>query len=529
MHKTLALALVAIATGLPSIVVAEDARSILKTAYEKQLARWDGVDLYAVEQTIMGNEAKSYFRRTTVTDSAGDSQVMFLTVPSHVVESGDCIRSQTLTPDELERFAASAEMTGSAAGSGIEDGLEDAGLPRGLLSASGSSPNATFDPRVMMGANAEFLRGAADAQRQNAAEAAGPDGTDQADQMARFIRNARLIGVESIDGRNAYHLQSKDLGPAQQIDGGEYKMDTMSIWFDTEHYVSLRMKMDGTLTSEGETRPMTIENIQTDYRVVPGSNLYEPYQQITRMSGMMDSSQQAELREAEKQLAELEQQMASMPASQRRMMEQMMGPQLEMIRNMASGGGFQTEIVTNAIMVNPPMTGQDGKNCPSVPMNEKDLGMVRDIQANLATLGYYTGAADGVLNKQTAIAISKFESANGLKVTGRPSPQLSQHIEAQLSGLSKADLSPDYLAGDWCTDVVQERSLYTFATDGSYRVGVVGITITQMDGINYLPETYDHERFFEKVEHVGTKSDNRFSVIKKGGSELAFTRGNCFK
>jgi hypothetical protein len=135
------------------------------------------------------------------------------------------------------------------------------------------------------------------------------------------------------------------------------------------------------------------------------------------------------------------------------MMEQMMGPQLEMIRNMASGGGFQTEIVTNAIMVNPPMTGQDGKNCPSVPMNEKDLGMVRDIQANLATLGYYTGAADGVLNKQTAIAISKFESANGLKVTGRPSPQLSQHIEAQLSGLSKADLSPDYLAGDWCTDV----------------------------------------------------------------------------
>ena len=161
MHKTLALALVAIATGLPSIVVAEDARSILKTAYEKQLARWDGVDLYAVEQTIMGNEAKSYFRRTTVTDSVGNSQTMFLTVPSHVVESGDCIRSQTLTPDELERFAASAEMTGSAAGSGIEDGLEDAGLPRGLLSASGSSPNATFDPRVMMGANAEFLRGQA--------------------------------------------------------------------------------------------------------------------------------------------------------------------------------------------------------------------------------------------------------------------------------------------------------------------------------------------------------------------------------
>ena len=42
-----------------------------------------------------------------------------------------------------------------------------------------------------------------------------------------------------------------------------------------------------------------------------------------------------------------------MPASQRKMMESMMGPQLEMMRNMAAGGGFQMETVIEEITVNP--------------------------------------------------------------------------------------------------------------------------------------------------------------------------------
>jgi hypothetical protein len=89
---------------------------------------------------------------------------------------------------------------------------------------------------------------------------------------------------------------------------------------------------------------MTIEQSNIDYRTVPGSKMYEPYKRVMRMTGVMDPKQQKEMEEARGKLAELDQQLAAMPPAQRQMVMNQMGPQLTMIRNMASGGGF--EIVT---------------------------------------------------------------------------------------------------------------------------------------------------------------------------------------
>jgi hypothetical protein len=253
------------------------------------------------------------------------------------------------------------------------------------------------------------------------------------------------------------------------------------MWIDTEEYVPLRMKMDGTLTVDGETKPMSIENIQTDYRTVPNSNMYESYKQIMKMSGMLDPEQEAQMQEAAQQMAELEKQMASMPASQRQMMEKMMGPQLEMMRNMSSGGGFQVEMVTNSITVNPPITGANGQPCP------------------------------------TSSSISM----------GSSNPDAGASASNEIRELE--ELTTDYLEGFWCTEVVQERELYKFAADGSYRLGVVGITITQMDGINYFPDNYNRQEFLDQFEFVSHKDADRFTVKKKGGSELTLTRGNCFE
>jgi poly(A) polymerase Pap1 len=76
---------------------------------------------------------------------------------------------------------------------------------------------------------------------------------------------------------------------------------------------------------------------------------------------------------------------------------------------------------------------------------------------------------------------------------------------------------------------MQERELYSFAADGSYRLGVVGLTITQADGINYFPETFSRQSFLDEFESVATKEEGRFSVTLKGGSQEAFLRGNCFQ
>lgn len=344
---------------LPAGGHSADARSILETAQEKQLERWEGVNVYRVDETLMGHGTQTYHQRFEVTDEAGSAQTLFMPVSRADLTGEACGSARRMTPDELDAYASGLEMTTEATAEGIEDGLEDAGLPRGLLAASGSDPNATFDPRVMLGGGAAMMRAVAESERAAAADPdrAAREATESADHMAQFVESARLVGTETVDGRKAYRLEASGMDQVQEMDDGEYRLHTMTLWVDTEEHVMLRMKMDGDLTQGSETRPISIEQIQSDFRNVPGSRLYEPYRRTLKMTGMLDDAQQAELRQSQQQLAELEQQMAAMPAGQRAMMERMMGSQLEMLRNMASGEGFQMEMIVDAITVNPKSCG----------------------------------------------------------------------------------------------------------------------------------------------------------------------------
>jgi peptidoglycan hydrolase-like protein with peptidoglycan-binding domain len=72
------------------------------------------------------------------------------------------------------------------------------------------------------------------------------------------------------------------------------------------------------------------------------------------------------------------------------------------------------------------------------------------IQRDLETLGYEPGNTDGEATVETAIAISKFQSENGLEVTGEPSPQLAGIIKASMNGngpASDASTSPASAGG----------------------------------------------------------------------------------
>ena len=61
--------------------------------------------------------------------------------------------------------------------------------------------------------------------------------------------------------------------------------------------------------------------------------------------------QQKEMQEAQKQLAEFEKQLEQMPESQRDMIMSQMGPQMEMMKKMASGGGLETLTEVHEIRV----------------------------------------------------------------------------------------------------------------------------------------------------------------------------------
>lgn len=370
MRSLFALTTLVVAGMLPAISLAQDAQSILQTMQQKQLHRWDGVNDYVVNQSMMGHATEMYFQRTEVTDHDGKVQTLFLPISASQRASGSCTNSPLqMTPEALETYASGAEAFGAGMGEEIETGLEKAGLPRGLLAASGSTPMATFDPRVMMGSGATFARAAAEAQRRQAGETSRNQASarESADHMMQFMKTAKFVGHEQVDGRKAYHLSSDKIHQVTEDGGRKYTMDAMSLWIDARDYVPLRMKIEGTLTSGGETRRMAIEVFQTDYRNVPGSKMYESYKQVMKISGMLDAAQEAEMHQATAKMADFEKKMANMPASQRKMLENMMGPQLEMMRTMASGGGFHSETIVRSIRVNPGAVAEDGSPCPAAP------------------------------------------------------------------------------------------------------------------------------------------------------------------
>ena len=69
----------------------------------------------------------------------------------------------------------------------------------------------------------------------------------------------------------------------------------------------LRMRLEGTVSQDGTARPLTIEKRELDYRPIPGSDLYESYRQVLSIGGWQELGPEAA--EAQRQMAELEQQL----------------------------------------------------------------------------------------------------------------------------------------------------------------------------------------------------------------------------
>jgi len=358
MHRFFVVAFVFVLTTYSAASIAQDAQSIMQNMRDKQIERWEGVDTYRTSLSIMGNGAQLKFGRVTVTGVEGDSYDIFRQA---VLNEDPCVSGNEgtmanegsmadLTPEQLEQAASVLVFGGQVMGDTMDAEMTAAGLPPGMLAATGSDPWATFDPRQMYGAGAEIFRGAAEAKRERAAEIAAPDTTIS--DMAIYSQSAKLVGTEPINGRDAYHLRSEDMNLTQVGDGGEFTIQTISMWIDTKEYVPLKMTMVGSIVSDGQTRPVKMEKLDLDYRNVPDSNMYESYRQVTNMAGVMGPEDQARMQEAQAQLAEFDKQMAQLPQAQRDMTMSMMGPQMEMMRTMASGGGIEIVTEVHEIVAN---------------------------------------------------------------------------------------------------------------------------------------------------------------------------------
>ena len=72
---------------------------------------------------------------------------------------------------------------------------------------------------------------------------------------------------------------------------------------------------------------------------------------------------------------------------------------------------------------------------PALPADE----LTQMIQKDLVALGYDPGTIDGQLTTKTQVAISKFQSDNGLPVTGEPSPQLAGVMASKVEQMRGGD------------------------------------------------------------------------------------------
>jgi len=280
MRYGLALCSFAVLFALPGIASSEDAQSILDKAHQNQVQRWEGVASYIVDQSMMGNRTAILYERTEVQDAAGNAQPAFRMVPQ----------------DEIQQRQA----------------------------ASGGSQN-------LSPANSKLF-------------AMGTNAQEEFSGMEEFAGTARFIGKESVGGRQAFHIRNEDISRTQKTDDGEFTLNSISVWIDAEEYVTLRMQMDGIAKSGNESRPIRIEKLNEDYRTVADSDMYKSFRQVMRIGGILSAKDQKEMQKAQKEFAKFEKEMQQMPAAQRNMIMKQMGPQMEMMKKMASGGGF--EVVT---------------------------------------------------------------------------------------------------------------------------------------------------------------------------------------
>lgn len=327
---------------------AQDARSILATMAEKQAERWASVDNYSIEQAIEGAPipVPVYFTKTTAGGFTTFRRVPF----NEWAKKGS--GAEGMEPEHYEIMADGYDMIGQ-----VHRDQADP-MTAGLVTW------VTDDA-------AAFMRAAAEAERSGEAYADDDPDAANVQGMAAFGRRARLIGRETVDGRDAFLLRADDLSDVslEQPEGGdaEFTLLTGSLWIDAEHYVPLRMVMDGEIVTSGGRGPVTMELRLQDYQ--QSGPLYEPGRQVMRMSGLMqamatDPEQKKELEEARKEMekarAEMEKmeaELAKMPASVRGMVEEQMQKSMQQMEMMMNDGVIESVIHQKVLGVNqgPPL------------------------------------------------------------------------------------------------------------------------------------------------------------------------------
>jgi hypothetical protein len=170
----------------------------------------------------------------------------------------------------------------------------------------------------------------------------------------KIAERAELEGKESVDGEQCHVVAIDDLSGLdlnQEMGGqGAFLPKTGLLYVDTDDHLIRKMRMEGEITRDGQTSPMTAVTILSDYRDVEG--MLHPYLLNITATGLAAGMSEEDAADARKSLEEMEENLEGMDASQRAMVERMMGPQIEKLRKMLESGQFEISVITKEVRVN---------------------------------------------------------------------------------------------------------------------------------------------------------------------------------
>ncbi len=348
--KTLTLTLVM----LPLTSYAESAENIIDRMVEAEAANIAGVNTLYIRSTTLGHVVHEFFER--------DGDYLRPLPMADVLERQQPNEMAAATPADLERAALELRMQSGVVDAAFRDEIAKSGVAGNMgglvaLAQNPEKPWLTTSPGGMMNLYATMLEGGAASKRQRAAEEAAFSGEMAANQemIDSLKSDLRLLGRREVDGTDVIEIGADGLNVVQESPEGNFVMEQVRILVDADNYLTRQFRISGTLTQGKESRPMTIERI--DSRFLPASNcagFVKPVRSVMRMGGALTPEQEAQIIEAQAQLTDLKKQLASMPKAQQDMMKNMMGPQLEMIENMAQGGGIEIVSEIDELRCNQP-------------------------------------------------------------------------------------------------------------------------------------------------------------------------------
>ena len=172
----------------------------------------------------------------------------------------------------------------------------------------------------------------------------------------KIAERAELEGTESVDGEQCHVLAISDFSgldldeQMEMGDRGDFVPKTGLLYVDTDDHLIRKMELGGEITRDGQTSPMTAVTVLSDYREVEG--MLHPFQLHITATGLAAGMSEEEMEEARRGLAEMEKNLEGMDATQRAMVERMMGGQMEKLRTMLESGQFEITVVTKEVRVN---------------------------------------------------------------------------------------------------------------------------------------------------------------------------------